>query len=121
MKPRVFVLAPVDKPIYTAAEYGEIVFVFNAQDRPIPHTSKEFQQAIIRKLESMSYDPQVDYLLLVGAFVPLIVFVATVCDQYLGPQALAFDMRQGSYYSISLGIEEEPNEEINTKPVPTGT
>lgn len=117
---RVFVLAPTDKPIYSAAEFGEIVFIFSPSDRPVSHTSCEFAMAIVRKLESMDYDPATDYLLLVGAFVPLIVFVAVVCEQYIMPKALAFDIRQNRYYPIVLGIGN-PDETDIDRPISSAT
>jgi len=112
---RVFVLQPNEKDISRARTYGEIVYIFGPADFRPNVCDIDFGIAIADKLNAMKYDPLTDFILLVGNFVSICIFVSIVSEQYDSPRALAFDQRGNFYFPIVLGINhaEEPNSTVS--------
>lgn len=110
---RVFLLEQTQNvDITPALEYGSIIPLFKSTndgtetstvdstnksdksdksdkfDRPSQWDTKRFTQEIIKQLENNNYDPEVDYLLVAGHVIPLVIFTCSVVGQWENVQML---------------------------------
>lgn len=77
---RVFVLEDQNSvDISKARIFGEEVYLFskNEEDRPNVWTER-FCDECVERLEQQNYNPEIDYLLIVGHMPPIIILVATI-------------------------------------------
>lgn len=97
---RVFMLEQSQNvDVKPAFEYGPIIPLFkstNGQnsnvkrktDRPSMWDTDEFKKEILKRLEQYNYDPERDYLLIAGHFIPIVIFIATVVAEWENVQVL---------------------------------
>lgn len=109
MNARVFILMPHDKDVRRAQRFGEIVYLFGDENRASIWDGELMREAINR-LDALKYDPETDYILAVGAQVPLIQFIGAVVDQWEAPQVLLWDMPNRCYVARRLGLQNDITE-----------
>lgn len=105
---RVFALSPSKYDITGATEYGEIVYLYNDINKPrMPYAFvDDFGQDVWRRMEQNSYDPDKDYLLIVGSHVILAQWVAAVISECEWCNALLFNSTDEIYVPRILGFKE---------------
>jgi hypothetical protein len=120
-QPRVFMLEPHDKDVRNAEAFGRIVRIFDGKSsRPSIWDNDKFSEDAISILRQWNYNPNVDYVLAVGALVPMIMFCTAICDIWECPQVLYWDMPNRRYIVRRLGLstyerdEREENETIRS-------
>lgn len=110
--PRVFILEPHPKDVRLAEEFGEIVYLFDGRSSRPSIWDNGFVEEAIRRLELVKYHPDFDYVLIVGALVPLVMFTSALAEEFPGALALYYDMPNRCYIERRLGIENRVEKEI---------
>jgi hypothetical protein len=120
MKPRVFVLTHSQFDLADAADYGDIVYLFGAEKRLPSPLSAVFAQETWHALKQNDYDPDTDFLLVLGSQAALVQWVAAVISQVQFCKALVFEATHSRYVIRTLGFEhvESEDEENPTKREP---
>lgn len=75
-KARAFVLEPFDLPLKNAREYGDVTYVYDKDAERPSIWSPDFVPDVMRTLDRMGYDPDLDYFVVYGHQVPLVM---TLC------------------------------------------
>lgn len=101
-RPRVFVLEPHDKDFRHAETFGDIEFIFDDGPRP-----SIWDRALVANalgyLHGRKYNPNVDYVLAVGAMVPMLMFFTALVETWRSPQVLYWDAQHRCYVERRLG------------------
>ena len=113
---RVFVLEPTKLDVEKAKTYGTLVYVFNNGDRRASIWTEEFIEQVMTRLQSLCYDPDGDYVAIVGHLVPMAVVIARLTYDYDHFQALCFSSTEREYVVRVLG-GDDTDEEDGTGPV----
>lgn len=104
MRPRCFLIEPVKLDIRDARTYGEIVLLFNENDRrPSIFSTESFLKAVQRRLEEENYDPLIDYILIAGPMVTVVVTAAEMAAAYGRIKVLMFNSNENQYIERSIG------------------
>lgn len=102
---RVFIIEPVrgDIDIAPARRFGEVVTVF-PKNRPSIWTPL-FGKLLHEKLETLKYDPLVDYIAMSGTMMALIVVSAAIAGKYGRFRALTYNTKTDvrDYEPMMLG------------------
>lgn len=109
---RVFALTPTNYDITEAAGYGEIVYLYNAPNtRKLPYGFVEdFALDVWRRMKDNGYDPDKDFLLVVGPQVLVVQWVAAVISQKQYCRCLLYEAPKSRYVSRILGFSVDPDE-----------
>lgn len=85
---RVFILEQINNVDITAAlEYGQLCALFktfkkeNGKYYNIWET-EDFQDEIIKRLEELSYNPEIDYILVAGHMTSMVIFATTIISNF---------------------------------------
>jgi len=84
--------------INSAEEFGELTFIFEPNDRrcsAFHHVS--FGRAILDKLESLNYNPNEDYICIVGSILVVSIAMITIAQAYPSFKALLFNSIDSCY------------------------
>lgn len=84
--------------------YGEVVYLFNSAEKPVPVWDIEFSEHVRVALEEVDYCPLTDYVALVGSnmLVAILVHAARMHDDYdqTTINALSYHPSKGGSYRI---------------------
>ncbi len=98
MTRRVFILERDTRhDISGASRYGSVLPLFNDGERQPSIWSQHFADQIMSRLERNKFDQYVDYVLVAGQQVPVVLFVATCVAAYSNVNLLLFDSVNGEY------------------------
>ena len=95
-----------------AQQFGDIKYIFDAHESRPSIWDQQLLNDAISALQQYDYDPDKDYILAAGAMVPLIMFVAAVCDVWECPKVLYWDMRHRCYVERRLGKQTHILEQL---------
>jgi len=105
--PKVFIIEHPrnNVDISDAQKFGDIVCIFERDDRRcgVFHHA-EFGRTILRRLEELGFDPDVDFICVVGAMLTVVTAIIAVSQYYDKFNALLFNSVNGSY------VEKQFNE-----------
>ena len=107
---RVFCFEETHLDISGLKKFGEILYVFYSREirRPLPDMQLEDQ--IISQLTRFKFDPDEDFVAIVGQQLPLAIYIGAVVATYGQIRSLCFDARNGEYYERSMGhLVKEPS------------
>ena len=103
---RVFILEPTRVAVDAACEYGDVVYVFEQDEKRPSIFSSAFRPALRRQMEALEYNSKEDYILVAGAQANILVFITEVMHTHGGPiQALIFNAPTHAYSPLLLGGE----------------
>ncbi len=97
---KVFIIEPPRQNIDTnkAREYGDIVYVFDHDDRRCSVWSHvNFGNTVLRRLVELGFDPEEDFVCIVGAMVTVLIAVVAVAQHYDEFKVLLFNSVDDSY------------------------
>ena len=81
-----------------ARKFGDIVYVFDHDDRRCGVWQITlFGQTILRRLESLGFDPESDYVCVTGAMVTVLIAIVAVAQRYDEFNALLFNAVNNCY------------------------
>lgn len=103
---RVFLLGPTDHNIDDALRYGRLQIVFEGP-RPSIFDHKRFSAEYCKRLRELNFDPDKDFVLLIGTAVPLILCTSFLLDEYGFFKALLFNAAKNCYVVRTLGDETD--------------
>lgn len=98
--PKVFIIEPPRNNIDVskATEYGDIVYVFEHDDRRCSiFQCTEFGKTILDNLEVLKYDPDEDYICVVGALLTVTISLIAITQMYETFSLLLFDSVHNEY------------------------
>jgi len=102
-RPRVFMLQPHKVDISPAFEYGQVRFIFKKGENRPSIWSDDFVEEVLNRLEDEEFNPQVDFLLAAGNFVPVVRAFAAIAKRYTPtPKVLFYDAVQARYLPLRL-------------------
>lgn len=98
--PKVFIIEPPRNNIDVsdARKFGDIVYVFEVDDRRcgvFRHVL--FGQTILQRLELHKFDPETDYVCVVGAMLTVSIAIITIAQYYDAFNVLLFNSVDDSY------------------------
>lgn len=82
MSAKVFILESTHLDTSHAAEFGEVMYIFEKDTRRASIWSVEFQEQIITALDAAGFDAEVDYLACAGHLVPIICCLGAMLRAY---------------------------------------
>lgn len=101
---RVYAIQPArrdDFDLSSAKKFGPLHFVFERGERHPSIWSDEYLHEVMHRLEKKGYDPERDFILLIGPQVPLFRVACSLSSRYHW-QALAWNANAREYQSVSL-------------------
>lgn len=98
---------PTDKGLREAKRYGDVEFIFSDGESHPSIWDAEFIDEALDRLADRAYDPGVDYVVLAGPMVALVLFTTALCCAYPTPLALCYDIISGRYAPKKLGKNNE--------------
>lgn len=101
--PRVFMLMPHDKNVRASRRFGELVVVFDKQESRPSIWDPSFLLEALDRMQDYQFDPQRDYILVVGSMVPVVMWCAAAFHRWPGTRILCFDIASGDYVARTLG------------------
>lgn len=87
---RVFVLEQTANDLSRATEFGEVMHIFDQGKHRPGLFGEHFAQAIITQLERKSFDPAIDYVVIAGGMVPMVLMVTALVQEYGDVQLLLY-------------------------------
>lgn len=103
---KVFVFERTELDISDLKRFGDVRYLFDGEDSRRPLRDEELENQIFRKLDLMDYDPDNDYLAVVGKILAVTIFLSAASCVYGPVKTLAFDPRRSSYYVRRMGHED---------------
>lgn len=97
---RVIALEPVTYSLDSVLPYGPVQYLFEQGRRARPSgTDTRFTAAVRKRLLDLTFDPEKDYVLLVGCQASIARMLAVMVNDYGGKniECLAFNPRVSSY------------------------
>ena len=97
---RVFVIEPVRNyiDISKAQKYGEIIYIFNHEDRRCSAWEHvHFGQEILQRLKALEFDSKTDFICIVGAMLTVSITAITVAQHYDKFNILLFNSVNDAY------------------------
>lgn len=104
---RVFILEPCQQfPVDGAAEFGEVVYMYDKHFQHPPPLSPTLGPALLDKLVEYRFNPKVDYIVATGKMIQLFTLAAVVASKYGKFRALCFDARERArrYVEVPMGV-----------------
>jgi len=86
-----------------AEQFGEMVYLFPADKARPSIWAAQYRNAIVAALEEIEYDPNLDYVLLVGQIYPLTVLVNVLTQRYRMFKVLVFNSTTREYQTEIFG------------------
>ena len=88
------------------ARFGEVTHLFNnTKDRLVPHPFRheQFCKLIMEKLQAMSFNPDKDYIALVGRTTKFLYLALQVVAEYRRAKLLQYNATNGTYFVQHIG------------------
>ena len=102
---RVFILEHTQLDVVKAREYGEVVYMFPPNVRRSSIWDERFCDEVIERLVEMEYDPCVDYFVVVGHMVQMVLAATTICGRWERFKALLFSSTERNYIPRIIGAK----------------
>ncbi len=100
---RAFVLERCNVDVSKASVFGNIVYVFDGNQRRSSIWSTNFITDVCSRLKDLEYDPANDYFVIVGPIVPLCKTIGHLVAQYGLIRALCWSASECSYTIQEIG------------------
>lgn len=97
---KIFIIEPPrhNIDVSKAQEYGDIVYVFDHDDRRCSVWSHvNFGNTVLRRLTELDFDPEEDSVCIVGAMVTVLIAVVAIAQHYDEFKVLLFNSVDDSY------------------------
>lgn len=108
MNPTVFLVETPYKDVSRINTYGEPAMLWPAGiSRPSIWDTERVTASALARLETMGYNPDVDYLALVGSNALVSIVLAAVCSHYGQIGVVMFDNKNQKYIARRLGVPRE--------------
>lgn len=86
-----------------AAEFGELTYVFNPDDRrDSVFSCNGFVSSVLKRLKQLNFDTHVDVFCIAGSMVPITISAAAILCVYGHLDVLLYNAREGAYILRSL-------------------
>lgn len=103
---RVFCFEETHLDISGLRMFGEISYVFYNKENRRPLRDEKLEEQIVSQLGRFKFNPEQDYIAIVGQQLPIAIFISAVISAYGSVKALCFEAREGGYYERTLGSLE---------------
>ena len=100
---RVFLIEDTDLDISGLREYGTLTYLFNDSENRRSFQDEKLDEQIISQFSRANFDPDKDYIAIVGKLIPVTITMTAVVSTYGCVKALAFDARTSQYVERELG------------------
>ena len=100
---RVFLFEETHLDISKLKDFGQVTYVFHTAEGRRPLRDEKLEDQIISQLTRFRFDPDKDYVAIVGQVLTVAIFVSAVVSTYRTVNALCFDANESSYYERGLG------------------
>jgi hypothetical protein len=97
MSKRAFVLTPCSMDVSEASMYGDIKYVFAADESRPSIWRADFLHEVVRRLEHDKFDPREDFFVATGAFVPVVLVACELVARYGSLRCLVFNSVDCNY------------------------
>jgi hypothetical protein len=92
-----------------AATDDDLIYLFDAKINPRPSTwSGAFQSAIVRRLNETKFDPETDYIVGSGHFIPVTIMLGVIGMVFDSFSVLHFSPAERSYSHVRMDCENFP-------------
>lgn len=111
MTSKVFIVEELTAARYDLSatkRFGELTYVFAADERRAGIFDPKFEVDLINALKQNDFDPTVDYICATGSMTPVLLIVAAVACTYGQIRVLLFDSRNGTYESKEIAPYKLP-------------
>lgn len=110
---RIFLLEPYDGVNYSSLENtGEIAYLYNRNEERPALLDPMFVTDIAHRLERNRYDPDTDFVAVVGKMVPVNILTNTISYIYEAPRFLVYDARTRKYQPITISYEDNSPDSV---------
>lgn len=107
MHNRVFMVEPTRVDSSAAHDYGETVYIFNADTRRCSaFRTANFGIAVLKRLQEMKYDPLVDSVCLSGALLAVGTALVAIAQVYPRFNVLLFNSVDGKYVLRTFNADD---------------
>ena len=104
---RVFLIQEIEKyDLHNAHEFGEVIYIFNKEDRLNPMEPDQLIDALKVKMSKFSLEED-DYIALVGKMATLAIVFALFILNNPKQKYLIFDAKKSCYISRVMNTEED--------------
>lgn len=100
---RVFVFEETHLDISKLRRFGDILYLFHRGEQKRPLRDIKLEDQIASQLTRFNYDPEEDYLAIVGQQLTITIFLTTVVSLWGRCRTLCFDAGRSEYYEREMG------------------
>lgn len=106
--PRAIILEPPGHlfDLTDVARFGLVKYLFDPRG-PHPFRQEEFRSEVNRRLDEVAFDPDVDYVVLVGKTTKFLYLSLEVVARYGRVKLLQFDATRAEYFVQHIGQQYE--------------
>lgn len=104
---RIFVFEHTDLDISQLWKRGDVTYVFASGESRRALRDDNLEEQIISQLTRFNFDPEKDYLALVGSQLSLVILTTAAVSLYGEIKTLAFDSVSRGYYERKIGSLSE--------------
>lgn len=107
MHSRVFMVEPTRVDSSAARDYGEVVYIFDADTRRCSaFRTANFGVAVLERLQDMQYDPLVDCVCLSGSLLAVGTALAVIAQVHSKFNVLLFNSVDGKYVLRTFNADD---------------
>ena len=100
---KVFIIEETRQDTDEASRFGEIEVLFSQRDHRPSIWDASFYAEALKCLEARGYDNKRDFLVVVGAMVPVVGVIAALLTEFGSIHVLFYDSRHRQYVDKELG------------------
>lgn len=86
-----------------AKRFGRITYLFRREEYRSSIWSKEYVKEVLDALQHLDYDPEIDYIVIVGYQVTLTLAISAILTRYRRIQVLLYSAVEQKYIPRTLG------------------
>lgn len=103
----VYVLEPTRLDISGLSQHGHVKFVFDERSQRPSIWDPAYIRCAVARMQSMGYDPDCDYVAIVGHVACLVMLSTALAQLYPSAKVLYFSAPTREYVVRRLGITQE--------------
>ena len=100
---RVFALEPCRQDISSARKFGRITYLFERDGDRSSIWAPEFPREIVQKLDALGFEPDVDFFVVAGQMVPLVIAISSIVATYGATNVLFYSSTERHYVTRTIG------------------
>lgn len=101
--PRVFILEPCQLDTSRTARFGQQVYLFGRDEKRSSIWDNAFKAEIAAALDKYRYDPKVDYFVVVGHMVPVVIATSVLTARFGTVKVLFYSSTDRDYVPKTIG------------------